>query len=137
MALSWTREPAPIWDAAKQRVLADLSVHLLGLNEVSEGQRLADEWWRVEDGESVVGFGRLDDTWGDAEILVAVEPDSQGRGVGSFILEHLESEASQRGLNYLYNVVHPEHPEHDEIRAWFLARGFTPGTEAELRKQLS
>ncbi|MDQ3733306.1 MAG: GNAT family N-acetyltransferase [Actinomycetota bacterium] len=137
MVLSWTREPAPIWDEAKQRVLADLPVQLLGLSEVSQGQRLADEWWRVEDAGDVVGFGRLDDTWGDAEILVAVEPDSQGRGVGSYILENLEAEASRRGLNYVYNVVHAEHPEHEEIRGWFLARGFAPGTEEELRKRLN
>jgi len=137
MALTWNREPAPTWDEAKQRVLGSLPGEALGLAEVKPGQRLADEWWRVDDGGHVVGFGRLDDTWGDAEILVAVEPDSQGKGIGAFILEQLEAEASQRGLNYLYNVVSSDHPDYDEVRRWFLGHGFSPGTDEELRKQIA
>ena len=53
------------------------------------GDDLPGDWWRVTDEKgTVVGYGRLDTTWGgDAEILMASDPAAQGVGVGSFLLE--------------------------------------------------
>ena len=75
----------------------------------------------VEDDGEVVGYGWMDTTWGEAEILLAVDPAAQANGVGSFILDHLEKEASAAGLNYMYNVVRDGHPEPEAITAWLEA----------------
>ncbi|HXV94399.1 MAG TPA: hypothetical protein VD813_13925, partial [Pseudonocardia sp.] len=60
----WIPETPARWDADKQRVLGDLPPALFGLGRPSVGDPLADEWWRVEEDGAVVGYGRLDDTWG-------------------------------------------------------------------------
>ena len=87
----------------------------LGRREADRPRRRHEQTFhaKVGDGPSlnfvsrpgVFGYGRLDDTWGDAEILVLVEPERRGSGVGAFILDHLEQEAAERHLNYIYNVV--------------------------------
>ena len=132
----WIRETPARWDADKHRVLGGLAPELFGFGSPREGDALADEWWRVEDGGRVVGYGRLDDTWGDAEILVLVEPEQQRNGVGAFILEHLENEASSRHLNYIYNVVPDRHPDPETVTDWLTSRGFTPNDVGELRKKV-
>ena len=79
----------------------------------------------------------MDATWGDAQILLAVAPKQQGRGVGEFILEHLELEAAGHGLNYLYNVVAPSHPERESVSNWLRSRGFEPAHDDEsLRRRV-
>ena len=67
----------------------------------------------MEDGDRVVGYGWLDDVWGDAEILLAVEERARGTGAGAFALARLEEEAAARGLNYVVNVVRDTHPDRD------------------------
>ena len=79
-------------------MLGGLSPTLFGLGVPAPGDALADEWWRVEEDGRVVGYGRLDDTWGDAEVLVLVDPQWRGTGLGAFILERLEHEAASRRL---------------------------------------
>lgn len=76
----WIRETPAHWDADKQRVLGGLAPTLFGFGSPDDSDALGDEWWRVEDGGRVVGYGRLDDTWGDAEILVLVEPGARRSG---------------------------------------------------------
>jgi N-acetylglutamate synthase-like GNAT family acetyltransferase len=78
----------------------------------------------------------MDVTWGDAEVLLIVEPDARGRGVGSFILEQLEQEARNRGLHYLYNLVQPEHPAHDDITAWLRNRSFSQTEDGKLARAI-
>src|SRR5208337_908633 len=104
MALTWTKENSPRWDADKQRVLGPAE-----LAAASPGEPVANEWWRVTDSGEVAGYGWLDSEWGDARITFVVAPGRRGRGVGAFILEHLEDEAAARGLNYIYNVVPDTH----------------------------
>lgn len=132
----WIRETPSRWDAGKRAVLGDLRPALFGFGDPDDGDALGDEWWRAEDGGDVVGYGRLDDTWGDAEILVLVSPGRRGSGVGSFILDRLEHEASTRHLNYIYNVVPVGHPTAETVTAWLQARGFAPTEAGELRKRL-
>jgi GNAT superfamily N-acetyltransferase len=134
--MRWVRETPAHWDSDKQRVLGDLAPELFGFGSPDVGDVLADEWWRVEDGDGVLGYGRLDDTWGDAEILVLVDPLRRGSGVGAFILERLEKEAAARHLNYIYNVVPDRHPDPEKVTDWLTAHGFAPNAVGELRKQV-
>jgi hypothetical protein len=83
-----------------------------------------------------VGYGWLDDVWGDAEILLAVEEPARGTGAGAFALARLEDEAAARGLNYVVNVVRDTHPDRDAVTGWFLAHGFTGTDDGRLRKQV-
>jgi GNAT superfamily N-acetyltransferase len=137
MGLRWTKEELPHWDARKRAVFGADRSDVFGLGAQKEGGVLADEWWRVEDGAETVGFGRLDSLWGDAEILLAVAPDRRGRGVGKFVLGHLELEAGHRGLNYVYNTVRKGVPERAMVTEWLKRQGFTDRGEGELRKRVA
>ena len=92
--MEWVRETPARWDSSKADVLGELSPELFGLGRPADGDALADEWWRVEQDGEVLGYGRLDETWGDAEVLMLVAADRQASGVGGFILEQLEREAA-------------------------------------------
>jgi GNAT superfamily N-acetyltransferase len=124
VSLDWIHETPPRWDAAKAAIVGGAPAGVFQLGPQVEGELLAGEWWRVEDGGVAVGYGWLDHTWGDAEILLAVAPEHQRRGVGSFILERLEQEAAARGLNYLHNVVRPSHPDRERVIRWLEQRRF-------------
>jgi GNAT superfamily N-acetyltransferase len=136
-APEWIRETPARWDADKQRVLGGLAPALFGLGTPAHGDGLADEWWRAEAEGRVLGYGRLDDTWGDAEILVLVAPAERRSGVGTAILEHLEREAAARGLAYIYNVVPAGHPDPESVTGWLIAHGFSPTGVGELRKKVA
>ena len=121
MTLTWSKENSPRWDADKQRVFGPAELAAVGLAEPPPGEPVADEWWRVTDGEEVAGYGWLDTEWGDARITFVVAPGRRGHGVGAFILERLEDEAAARGLNYIYNVVPDTHPDgavDQELAGW-------------------
>lgn len=79
VARSWTRESPPCWDAGKAEAFGELAPALFGLGTPKDGEALADEWWRAEDGTGVLGYGRLDEAWGDAEILMVVHPKHRAR----------------------------------------------------------
>src|SRR3954454_2706493 len=100
--LTWVREQAPVWDADKIRVIGGAPKGAFVL-PFEDGEQLPGAWWSARDlGGVVVGYGRLDTTWGgDAEILLAVAPGREETGIGSFILGRLEQEAAARGINYV------------------------------------
>jgi GNAT superfamily N-acetyltransferase len=125
-ARKWIRESPQKWDASKARIVGAAGSAVFGhaFEERREGELLPAEWWRVEEDGKTVGFGWMDVNWGDAEVLLAVDPSARGKGVGSFALGELEREASARGLNYLLNVVRPTHPARDAFVTWLLRRGF-------------
>ena len=91
----------------------------------------------MTDGGEVAGYGWLDSEWGDARITFVVAPGQRGRGVGAFILEHLEDEAAARGLNYIYNVVPGSHPDGAWIRNWLSLHGFHEASRGQLRRQVA
>ena len=122
--LTWHHDNPPHWDRSKSEIVGKAERGIFKLDDHDEGDLVPGEWWRVEDGGRVVGFGWMECTWGDAEILLAVDPAKRQHGVGSFILDHLEKEAAARGLNYLYNVVRPTHPDPEGITRWLTTRGF-------------
>ena len=134
--LTWDREVAPLWDADKVRVIGGAPEGAFVL-PFDEGEQLPGDWWRVQDAEgSVVGYGRLDTTWGgDAEILLAVATDRQETGIGSFILDRLEREAAARGINYIHNRIR-EHEQRDLVHDWLVVRGFRGPTDGDLRKRV-
>ena len=134
--LSWVKDDDPRWDTDRERVFATVGPEIFPGLTREVGARLPSDWWRVEDGGRVVGYAWLDDVWGDAEILLAVEEAARGTGAGSFALARLEEEARARGLNYVLNVVRDTHPERTAVTAWFLAHGFAGTEDGALRKQV-
>ena len=95
MTLTWARDERPVWDADKARVIggAPEGAFVIAFHE---GDALPGEWFVARDGDDVVGYGRLDIGWGgDAEILLAVDPERQEAGIGSFVLARLEDEAAE------------------------------------------
>lgn len=100
--------------------------------ELPDGEVLAGDWWRVEENGEAVGYGWLDVVWGGAEVLLATAPGKENRGIGRFILRELEREAGARGLNYLYNVVRPTHPNGKSVTDWLVKRGFKASEDGSL-----
>lgn len=137
MTRTWIRESPAHWDADKARIIGGAPVGAFDsrYRACPSGQLMPGEWWRVEEGGHVVGYGWLDTVWGDAEILLATEPDMQRHGVGTFILERLEDEAQSRGLNYLYNLVRTTHPRAAELSAWLEKRGFRAAEDGRLLRE--
>ena len=133
----WVHEPDPRWDEDRERVFATVPPGVFRTVARPPGERLPGDWWRVVEGGRVVGYGWLDDVWGDAEILLAVEEGARGTGVGRFMLSRLEHEAAARGLNYVLNVVHDTHPDRAAVTGWFLAHGFAGTDDGQLRKRVT
>ena len=129
MTRRWIHEAPARWDADKDAVLGDAPAGTFELEALRRPGILPGDWWRVEEDGHAVAYGFMDAVWGDAEILVAVGPEAQGRGLGGFVLERLEEEARARGLRYLYNVVPPAHPRGGEVTRWLTSRGFKPSEE--------
>lgn len=136
MPLAWIRESPPVWDANKARIIGGAPPGVFALGPFTPGDVLPGDWWRVEEGSEVLGYGWMDHSWGDAEILLAVTPDGRRGGVGTFILDRLEDEAASRGINYLYNVVPAEHPNRAWLEHWLGRRGFMPSKEGGLLKRM-
>ncbi len=135
-SLRWVKDDDPRWDADRERVFASVPEGIFRAETRTPGERLSSDWWRVQVGDRVVGYGWLDDVWGDAEILLVVEEGTRGTGAGAFALARLEEEAAARGLNYVLNVVRDTHPDRAAVTAWFLAHGFTGTEDGRLRKRV-
>ncbi len=137
MALEWIHEDGPAhWDAEKRRVLGGVAVGVFDYSGYSEGDLVPGDWWRVEEDGKTLGYGWMDVVWGDAEILLAVDSAARQRGVGTFILDQLERQARLQGLNYLFNVVPPEHPDVAGVTAWLSKRGFAPSQDDRLSRRV-
>ena len=135
MPLAWIRESPPLWDADKQRIIGEVPSRVFAIGPFRPGQVMPADWWRVEDDGRVIGYGWMDHAWGDAEVLLAVDPAAQRGGAGTFILDRLEDEAAERGINYLYNEVPDAHPRRDWLEQWLRQRGFAASREGSLLKR--
>jgi GNAT superfamily N-acetyltransferase len=136
MGLAWIHESPPRWDGDKARITGAAPAGVFDFGDLRPSDAVPGEWWRVEDDGSVVAYGWMDTVWGDAEMLLAVDPAHEGRGVGTFVIEHLEREAASRGLNYLFNVVRQAHPDGERVSAWLQRRGFEPSSDGLLRRKV-
>lgn len=135
MGLEWRQERPSFWDKDKKKIIGGAPEGIFELRNYKEGEVIPGEWWRVEEGGSVVGYGWMDTTFGDAEILLAVDPAGREHGVGTFILDRLEGEAAARGLNYMFNVVRPKHPDRSGITDWLTKRRFEPSSDGSLLRR--
>ena len=136
MALSWIHEDTPVWDAHKDALVGGAPKGAFA-DPPSLGALAPGEWFRVEEAGQVVGYGWMDVTWGDAEVLLVVAPQAQGRGVGRFILDRLEEEAAARGVNYMVNEVRASHPDKAGVAAWLERHGFKGTGDGLLRRRVA
>jgi hypothetical protein len=86
MPLQWIREKPAYWDASKRGIVGEAPAGTFGdkvYDEFADGAALPGDWFRVEDGGATVGYGWMDITWGDAEILLAVDPGHRPASRGS------------------------------------------------------
>jgi GNAT superfamily N-acetyltransferase len=137
MSLEWIKESPPYWDGDKAAVVGGAPDGIFEISSYNDGDLIAAEWWRVEEAGTVLGYGWMDHTWGDAEILLVVGEEARGRGVGTFILDRLEEEARDRGLNYMFNVVRPTHPDREGVTRWLEGRGFKASEDGLLKRQVA
>lgn len=137
MGWQWIEEKPAYWDPAKENVIGGAPSGSFPPMTQAPGDVLPGEWWRAEEDGAVVGYGWMDETWGEALILLAVAPEAKRRGLGSFILDRLETAAAKRGFRYMYNVVPPGHPEGAAVRRWLEKRGFKASEDGrQLRRTI-
>ena len=139
MQRRWIHENPAVWTADKARIVGRAREGIFDgrYAAAKEGDLVPGAWWRVEDDGRTVAFGWMDVVWGDAEILLATDPTERNKGIGSFVLEHLADEAHKRGLNYLYNVIRPTHPEPEAVSAFLIKRGFAPSEDGRLLRSIA
>lgn len=137
MSREWIREQPARWDADKQRIIGAAPPGIFDARYAGSDPDapLAGEWWRVERDGATVGYGWLDAVWGDAEILLAVDDAAQGEGLGTYVLDRLAHEAAERGLNYIYNIVRPTHPDAASLSRWLIERGFELQPDGRLTRR--
>lgn len=134
MKFDWIRENPSRWDADKARIVGTQPAGIFELEEMKSGDPVPGEWWRAASDGLTVGYAWMDRTWDGAEVLLAVDPKQQRTGVGTFMLDQLEREAAQRGLNQLYNIVRPTHPDGAAVTKWLQERGFKGSDDGELKR---
>jgi len=139
MTRRWIHENPAVWTADKARIVGGAQEGIFDgrYAAATEGDLVPGAWWRVEDDGQTVAFGWMDVVWGDAEILLATDPDQRNKGIGSYVLEHLADEAHKRGLNYLYNVIRPTHPEPEKVSEFLVKRGFQPFADGRLLRSIA
>jgi N-acetylglutamate synthase-like GNAT family acetyltransferase len=135
MVLTWMHESPAIWNTDKQRIVGGAPPGVFALSSSQDGAVVPGDWWRADADGRAVGYGWMDHSWGDAEVLLAVDPAEQDSGAGTFILDRLEDEAAHRGINYLYNVVSEQHPDRQALERWLVRRGFVASQEGGLLKR--
>lgn len=134
MAYQWIAETPAKWDADKIRLIAEAPVGTFDsrFRQLKPGVIVPGEWWRAADAGRTLGYGWLDVSFGDAEILLVADPAARKQGVGAFILGKLEDEARVRGLNYLTNIVRPSHPQAKAVATWLEKKGFHGSDDGRL-----
>jgi putative acetyltransferase len=126
-------------DLTSEETRSLLALHLSGMREDSpEGHVYALDlsglkeanvtMWSAWDGSRIAGIGALKDLGdGTGEIKsMRTHPDYLRRGVAAAILDHLVSEARQRGLRRL-SLETGSGPSFEAASALYRRRGFTAG----------
>jgi ribosomal protein S18 acetylase RimI-like enzyme len=75
------------------------------------------------EGQSRVGFARVEFLWGKTPLLTSlwVEPESRRRGVAAALLGAVERDLARRGYEELFSSTMPDNPAG---KAWHRALGF-------------
>lgn len=135
MTLSWEHESVAVWDADKARIIGGAPKGLFpALRNLAPGAMLGGTWGHVRRDGVIVGYGWMDVNWGDAEVLLAIDPAAHRNGIGTFVLDRLDDAAAAAGLRYLTNVVPAEHPDPEGLTSWLVRRGFVVSGERVLRR---
>lgn len=139
MERRWIHENPAVWTADKARIVGRAPEGIFDARyaKAKEGDMVPGDWWRVEDDGRTVAFGWMDVVWGDAEILLATAPEERNKGIGSYVLELLADEAHKRGVNYLYNVIRPTHPDPEPVERFLKKRGFEPSEDGRLFRSIA
>ncbi|MCA9571471.1 MAG: GNAT family N-acetyltransferase [Myxococcales bacterium] len=120
---TWIPEPVPAHPDTRMRAFFDrLPAGSVKLDLSAE--LVPGTWWRLEEDGEVVGYGWMDVTWGDAQVMLAVDPEAHRGGNGRAIVEHLAHEAHEQGLGFLFNTIPAGHPDPEGVRAFLTSCGF-------------
>jgi len=132
--MQWIRESSPRWDSTKAALIGQAPKGTFEARQMEHGpdELLSGDWWRVEQDGRVIGYGWMDQVWGDAEILLVVHPEHRKQGTGAFILGQLRQEARSRGMNYLYNQIPEGHPDSAALSGWLQRYGFRPSEDGRV-----
>ena len=136
--LRWVKDDDPRWDADRERVFATVPDGVFRPScPAAAASGCPATGGGSEAGRRVVGYGWLDDVWGDAEILLAVEDGARGTGAGAFALARLE-DGGGRARTELRGQRGPRHPSRPRRshRAGSWRRGFAGTDDGRLRKQV-
>ena len=136
MTSGFVHESPAYWDSDKARIVGGAPEGVFDFADQHEGDLVPGDWWHVEQDGKIVGYGWMDTVWGDAEVLVAVDPEARGSGIGTSIMDHLEQEARARGLNHLYNVIPDGHPDPTTLGRWLAKRGFSPSEDGRVLRRI-
>ena len=114
-----------IWDIAKETIIGKVEEGTFEFYNLELGSKLNQEWWKlVDDNERVLGFGWINYAHDEFEISLAVDEDSRGDGLGSFIVEEFERIAKEKGFNETLAII--KHSNHNSLKMveWFYQKGY-------------
>ena len=60
MSYEWIHDNPPHWDENKARIVGGAPAGIFDVGQPGLGDLLPGEWWRVEDGGEVLGFGWME-----------------------------------------------------------------------------
>mgnify|MGYP001599412314 CR=1 FL=1 len=136
MTWKWTAEHPARWDDRKETIFSRIPAGVFDLPPGDRTELLPGEWWRVEDEAGrTIGYGWLDSTWAEGEVLACVDPDHQKKGVGAFIFDQLAQEARKKGHRWIANFVRETQPDRDRVTEWLLAHGFESASDGRLMRR--
>jgi GNAT superfamily N-acetyltransferase len=126
------------WDIEKETIFDKIEKGTFEFCNLEIGITLDQDWWKLVDyNERVLGFGWINYEQGDFEISLAVNEDSKGIGLGSFIVKELERIAKEQGFNETVAIIKQSNPNSSKIVEWFYKKGYAvyiPGLEGMERK---
>lgn len=118
----------PCWKGAIKEILIQYP-HAFTIRAIDD-QPLDDsfEWWEcVDRNENVLGviFYKYHIITDEFEIEIARNLKyADIKGVGTYMLEHIESEIFNKGGNTILSLVNKDNNEHDSVVSWFINRGY-------------
>jgi GNAT superfamily N-acetyltransferase len=89
------------------------------------GKILHHEWWKlINNDERALGFGWVNYENDEFEISLVVDSNYQGLGLGSFIMENLETLALEKGFFETVARVKESNPNSEEMIVWLYKKNY-------------